>query len=954
VANQPDVVVRTWTGEFSAINPADAPPGSAERLVNCAIRDQDKIEPLRGFDLLPGLTSVAPDPNLTTTAGVIDPKTFLFSAPTPGDPTRVAFSTFPQNTQIYSLDNNGLFSVPTSTVLSAGWDLGITAPSTSFSSSTIAMLKTVYLNTSRGLFKLDTPNPASTSQALIRPTQLNPLPITSEVAINTNNVSSYAIGTLSFGDARDWLKPGYTVAYRFVVGVKDPQGFIRLSEPSGRVLTTNPNAIPAGANVSPRLLIWPGQSIPSNLLSTTKSIPFVQIYRSQSMPPDSTGAAQNPSDEMFLVNEQVPPRYTGGSENFGYTSTYGTPGTFSQGHTYSDVTPDNQIYIPLYTNRGLGNGIQASKTNAPASNVLFSFGGRAYYGDTTNQQSLLIFLAGVSATGLQAGDTITVDGVTYTAVSSLSDAATRTFFAAAAGSPSSNIRLTALQLCDCINYNYLFANSALPYDRRVTADYISLGNGDEGQILLRRPVPGSPSFVVKTSATRGWAQDYTAGVNSDPSASPGGLQWSDLNQPDSVPLANQVVLGAPQDRVVAGVALRDYAIIFKEDGAWTVRESPRGPSFAPLDTTVRLVSPRCAVPLGNECVALTSQGVVSIGEYGVTNLSIPIQRELLTVLAANIGLFTGAFAVGYEAEKEYWLFLPSGRTGTTADLIKIYNQKTGAWTTGDFNSITAAIEAPTSSSSARQPSTALHMAAQGWGTGSSIGTYVVRELKSFTNSDYQLSSVTPTLAVGVTAFDGTATFTTTQTQYLSIIQPGSLLRLPAITGAQSTFVIQSVSLNAAQTTVTFTVQLSNPAQTFSGGNLVGAFIQPSVVSTIRQLPQTAGNPLLDKFWDGAGVYMWHRYCNTPLLNIGWETEKTQQQTQQFEPGPLAATWGFRPWNKTPWMRGAQDFVLNATIDNPNCRGGLLTQTVYYYNCQSRFELSAIDWNIASVSDRVSR
>jgi hypothetical protein len=106
--------------------------------------------------------------------------------------------------------------------------------------------------------------------------QSNPLPITSEGAINTNNVSSYAIGNLSFGDARDWLKPGYTVAYRLVVGVKDPQGFFRFSEPSGRILTTNPNAIPAGANVSPLLLIWPGHGITPLLsgLAVKESVPF--------------------------------------------------------------------------------------------------------------------------------------------------------------------------------------------------------------------------------------------------------------------------------------------------------------------------------------------------------------------------------------------------------------------------------------------------------------------------------------------------------------------------------------------------------------------------------------------------------------------------------------------------------------------------------------------------------
>ena len=725
---------------------------------------------------------------------------------------------------------------------------------------------------------------------------------------------------------------------------KDPvTGQVRYGEPSGRVLYYNTTGSAQGTAV-----IIPN---PNNCPPDA----FLQIYRSFSQP-----IANTPSDEMYLVAE-LPLGTFNGTNYWGFAKN-NTSG-FS---TYQDVTPDSQIYVPLYTNRGLGNGIQASKFPAPQANVSGYFQGRAYYGDTNSQQSLLIYLAGTDTAGggfgLQQGDSITVDGVVYTAINS-NDSTTHNALQFPIVSPSGTftynpqgistaIRLTGQMLAATINNYYRNVNPGLPLDRQIQADYISTGAGDEGQILLRRPRPGSPAFTVTTSANRGWAQNYTGGVTSNPAAAPAGITFSDLNQPDSCPLANGPnIIGNPNSRVLGFVALRDFAIIFKEDGAFTVRETTRGPQFSPLDSTVRLVAPRTAVAVGNECFALTAQGVVRIGEFGVENISQPIQREILGYLQRSQGLFQGAFAVGYEAEREYWLALPSSQTIAQADLVKIYNGKTQAWTTAKHGNLTAGAEIPTSASTARVATTALAFGVNG-GYGSLTNpNYVgwLKENKSQSNADFIQATITPHFTVGLTPGTGTATLTFDDTRWFNLIGPGTLIRMPN-NASQQTFIVQTTGYFNTPGFWFATVNL-NAGATIN--NTTGTYTQPAIVTTIKFMPEDAGYPLLDKKWDG--IYLWHRYWNGGFMSTGWSTEKTPFPIFGTEAGPgtsSMATWGYRPWNSTPWQCPAQDYVLSTSLSPDDIRSGVLTPTFIYYNALTRFELSAVTFNVASVSDRI--
>lgn len=944
-----NISISAFPGEFSSPNPQDCPPGAAVSIVNGALRQSGTIEADRGFAGLALTSGIVP-----TTALYIDAHNSTFSSSTTAS---VNPSTTPASQANVSLISaNGLMPYPgfsqTQALVPWGWDSGFEDPLLgSFYSAGIEMLQTGWLVTSRGLAKMEqlanlqsnaapvysgTTTPISggrTGQFTLFNTTLNP-PCCADFQVDYGfNITVFAFATAT---ANSWLQPNWTVAYRFVVARKDGNGYFQFSEPSQRVLYTNLTGT-GSAEV--------GITVPNSALINFPPDAFLQIYRSQSVPPGVT-----PSDEMYLVAE-VPPASTAAG-NWGFIVPGKGAGGPGPAFTYDDISPDTQIYVPLYTNAGLGNGIQASNFPAPAANVMFTFGNRVYYGDTNSQQSLLVLMAGTSTPGgpgLQAGDTITVAGITYTGAT-LNYIAPN-FNITTASTPSVNVRLTALSLVQSINIMSA-QNSILPREQRVFAEYISLGNGDEGQILIRSCLPNSPAFTVQTSNTRGWAQNYTSNpVSSNSSPSPGGVYWSQINQPPHVPIANNVVLGSAGAHILAACALRDYAIIFKEDGAWTVQETVNGPAFAPLDSTVHVEAPRTVQAVQNTCFALTSKGVLAVGQYGTENISIPIQREILSYLTPqSTTVFQNAFAVAYEAEAEYWLFLPP-QGAMACPTIKVYNLKTKSWRSAQVANFLCGIEGHLEQPTLKTSLTALMLGCTGgWAQGNNANfSGVLVERKSYTNADMQWDQITPVLTDLGNQNNGTYMFSAPP-QWAGLIGRGDLLYVTQ-GGLMTEYIVQTSLLNAAQTAVICTFDV-----TFTGsiGSLANSVIIPCVQSTITFLPEDAGQPLLSKHWSGSGCLIWNRYFSGLFFDVGWTTELSPLQSIGTCFGDLPLAWGPRPWCKTPWLSQDIDWIVQATIPGQDVRGAQLTASLYYYNSLTSFQLSSFTYDISGMSDRSVR
>jgi hypothetical protein len=108
-------------------------------------------------------------------------------------------------------------------------------------------------------------------------------------------------------------------------------------------------------------------------------------------------------------------------------------------------------------------------------------------------------------------------------------------------------------------------------------------------------------------------------------------------------------------------------------------------SLRPMDPTVLLVAPKTVQTLSNQTFALTKTGVVRVTDVGVDVISGPIEqilRQYYSTSEENLArISASAFAVAYESEGEYILFLPdlSDTLGAPATQAYVFNVNTRTW-----------------------------------------------------------------------------------------------------------------------------------------------------------------------------------------------------------------------------------------------------------------------------------
>jgi hypothetical protein len=238
----------------------------------------------------------------------------------------------------------------------------------------------------------------------------------------------------------------------------------------------------------------------------------------------------------------------------------------------------------------------------------------------------------------------------------------------------------------------------------------------------------------------------------------------------------------------------------------------------------------------------------------------------------------------------------------------------------------------------------------GWAQGTNAAfTGVLVERKSYTNSDQQWDAITPVLTDLGNQNNGTY-MVSAPPQWSGLIGRGDLLYVTQ-GGLMTAYILQSALLNAAQTAViiTFNVSFTGPI-----GSLSQISIIPNVESQITFLPEDAGQPLLSKHWSGAGCLIWHRYYSGSFFDVGWHTELSPLQNVGTIPGQAVQPWAPIPWGSTPWIDQAVDWIVQASIDAGDVRGSHLTATLYYFNALTSFQLSSFTYEISGVTDRSLR
>lgn len=514
--------------------------------------------------------------------------------------------------------------------------------------------KNWYLTTSNGIYKQDAINHV-------------PIPAGVPPALDLTAV----LGSSGSG----FLGHPAQTAYRLTWSYTDANGNLIEGSPSYRAIVINSGGSSQNVTLT--------ASIPSGITTAYTA----NLYRAL----QTTSASVPATDNMQLAFQYSP------------NST-----DISNGYiTITDQTPDSLLGASFY---GSPNQEGATQYNfpPPLATDFTSFQGMTFYANTTSLQNIYITMI----TTPTDGDTITINGVVFTAKTAGNTFSSGFFGIVTSGTPGTNIDGTSKNLVECINQ----------YASNTTINaYYPVGYNDlPGLIFLQARNYSQAAFVLTSSngtvyqpAIPSSGTTYKSSNDSLPNA----ISVSKTNQPEAVPLTNQIFIGGGDKPIYRVIALRDSVVVMKQDGVFRITgTTPAQLTVTPFDTTIILIAPDSAYTLNNNIFAITSQMVVAISESGVNIESRNIEGTLLQI--STLTYFpTATFGLSYESEREYLLCLPSSDTDQTATQIYVYNWLTQAWTHW--------LIAPTAGMVSFQPDNKLYL------TPSYNSNYLYQEVKTY-------------------------------------------------------------------------------------------------------------------------------------------------------------------------------------------------------------------------------
>lgn len=534
---------------------------------------------------------------------------------------------------------------------------------------------------------------------------------------NTITISNNATGsgsgiTLTISAPATFLASGdqgNTTAYRLLWSITDVNQNLILGAPSQSSQVVNTTAAEAA--------VINTFTIPDGITTAHK----YQLYRSLSV-----DAGITPNDEGQLCYE--------GSVSAA-DILYGVISVL-------DIVPDALLGATIYTAQSQ-EGLAQANTPVPFALDISTFRETMFFANTSTLEQYNLTLLGVGTpNGIRSGDTITIAGVTYTGAATENAATgqfkiTQAFSLATTGTTSNGsnqitsvavttgieagqliaglnipagtyvvsivgttvtmsqnangtnsgllfrgasasqaIRDTALSLCRVVNR---YASSV------VYAYYISGPTDLPGRMLFTGIDESVSQFAVTSSRGTCWnpalPSSGTAQQSTD-NDNPNYVYFSKNQQPEAVPLANYLPVGSAAKAILRIIALRDALFVLKEDGAFyiTGTDSTNFEVY-PLDYTAILIAPESAVALNNQIYCLTTQGVVSISQNGVSIMSRAIEGDLLELISYNYGqLQQQSFGVSYESARAYYLFCITNGADTVPTQYWRYNYITDNWT----------------------------------------------------------------------------------------------------------------------------------------------------------------------------------------------------------------------------------------------------------------------------------
>jgi len=167
---------------------------------------------------------------------------------------------------------------------------------------------------------------------------------------------------------------------------------------------------------------------------------------------------------------------------------------------------------------------------------------------------------------------------------------------------------------------------------------------------------------------------------SDNLVSPNRIYFSKVNQPEAVPLVNYIDVGPKDEPIQRIIGLRDNLFVLKTDGVYILSGSTGNFNVRLLDNSTSIKAPDTAAVLNNQIYCVSTQGVVTITETGVSIISRDIENLILDVTNNKFNFKLTSFGVSYESDRAYCVWLPTLKTDNVATQCYRYNTFERSWT----------------------------------------------------------------------------------------------------------------------------------------------------------------------------------------------------------------------------------------------------------------------------------
>jgi len=235
----------------------------------------------------------------------------------------------------------------------------------------------------------------------------------------------------------------------------------------------------------------------------------------------------------------------------------------------------------------------------------------------------------------------------------------------------------------------------------IYAYYTSGASDTPGKILFEERGLGASAFTIQASNSTIQQMFYpyppvspatSTQCTSSKDTRANAVYVSKSQQSEHVPTLNYLLVGPANKAILRIVALRDSAIVIKEEGAYRITgETFAGMTVTPIDLTVFCKAADSVAVLANQVFMLSNQGVVLVSESGAQVISRDIEPTLLPILASS-SLSTSSYGAAYESDRSYFLSTLTQSTDTYATQTLVYNIFTKTWVVHTYAFTTAIVE----------------------------------------------------------------------------------------------------------------------------------------------------------------------------------------------------------------------------------------------------------------------